>query len=122
MIIATPGRLIEIISKHEIHLETVSMVVLDEVDLMLQMGFEKQVSDVLVHIRSNHQTLVFSATIPRKTEELVFKIMKKYVSISVGDVRCSLLFLMMFIAKGTYNCSKAARNVGRHEPKEAKTI
>jgi len=87
VIIATPGRLIEILSKHEIHLETVSMVIMDEVDVMLNMGFDKQVSQIMQHIRPNHQTLMFSATIPRKIEDMGRETLKNPILISVGDQR-----------------------------------
>lgn len=64
IIIATPGRLIDHVSQHHIRLDDVIILVLDEADRMLDMGFAPQIERILRLIPRNRQTMLFSATIP----------------------------------------------------------
>ncbi|MFH2070983.1 MAG: DEAD/DEAH box helicase [Elusimicrobiota bacterium] len=64
IIIATPGRLIDHIGQHHIRLDDVCILVLDEADRMLDMGFAPQVEQILKLIPRDRQTMLFSATIP----------------------------------------------------------
>jgi len=86
LVIGTPGRLNDILSKHEelLSLSQIKMVVLDEVDLMLQMGFQNQVQQILESLPSSPQYMMFSATIPEATEQLASKIMNNAIAISIG--------------------------------------
>ena len=71
IVIATPGRLIDLIQRDEISMAEVSMVVLDEADRMADMGFLPQVEWVLRHIDGEHQTLLFSATLDNGVNNVV---------------------------------------------------
>ena len=71
IVIATPGRLIDLIQREEISMAEVSMVVLDEADRMADMGFLPQVEWVLRHIDGEHQTLLFSATLDNGVNNVV---------------------------------------------------
>lgn len=85
IVIATPGRLIEIIKQKSVMLDRVKIVVVDEVDTMLKMGFQQQVLEVLEHVSEVHQTLLVSATIPTGTEELAARLVQDPIYISVGE-------------------------------------
>ncbi|KAI9517376.1 DEAD (Asp-Glu-Ala-Asp) box polypeptide 59 [Dissostichus eleginoides] len=85
VIIATPGRLIEILKQKAVQLDMVKVVVVDEVDTMLKMGFQQQVLEVLEHVPEEHQTLLASATIPTGTEELAARLVRDPVRIAIGE-------------------------------------
>ena len=71
IVVATPGRLIDLVDRRELSLANVSMVVIDEADQMADMGFLPQVDHVLRSITTQHQTLLFSATLDGVIERIV---------------------------------------------------
>jgi ATP-dependent RNA helicase RhlE len=73
ILVATPGRLIDIYSKGELYLRDVKTLVLDEADRMLDMGFMPQIRRMLEIIPSKRQNLLFSATFPEKVEKFSFE-------------------------------------------------
>ncbi|CAK9263573.1 unnamed protein product [Sphagnum jensenii] len=83
LIIGTPGRLIDLLSKHNVILQDVCMLALDEVDCMLERGFRDQVIQ-LVQALSSPQILMFSATIPPAIEQFSATILKNPLRISIG--------------------------------------
>ncbi|XP_077391435.1 putative ATP-dependent RNA helicase DDX59 [Festucalex cinctus] len=85
IVIATPGRLLEILKQKAVHLGKVRIVVVDEVDTMLKMGFQQQVLEILEHVPEDHQTLLASATIPTGTEELAARLVRDPIRIAVGE-------------------------------------
>ncbi|XP_033476730.2 putative ATP-dependent RNA helicase DDX59 isoform X1 [Epinephelus lanceolatus] len=85
IIIATPGRLLEILKQRAVQLDKVKVVVVDEVDTMLKMGFQQQVLEVLEQVPEEHQTLLASATIPTGTEELAARLVRDPVRIAIGE-------------------------------------
>ncbi|XP_061682057.1 probable ATP-dependent RNA helicase DDX59 isoform X2 [Syngnathoides biaculeatus] len=85
IVIATPGRLLEILKQKAVQLGNVKIVVVDEVDTMLKMGFQQQVLEVLEHVPEDHQTLLASATIPTGTEELAARLVRDPIRIAVGE-------------------------------------
>ncbi|XP_047442908.1 probable ATP-dependent RNA helicase DDX59 isoform X2 [Mugil cephalus] len=85
IVIATPGRLIEILKQKALQLDKVKLVVVDEVDTMLKMGFQQQVLEVLDQVPEQHQTLLASATIPTWTEELAARLVHDPVRIVIGE-------------------------------------
>ena len=78
IIVGTPGRVIDHINRKTIRLETLTHLVLDEADEMLNMGFIEDVRFILSKITSRHQTLLFSATMPKTIMELSKDFMKDY--------------------------------------------
>lgn len=76
IVIATPGRLIDMLETGKTNLRRVTYLVLDEADRMLDMGFEPQIRKIIGQIRPDRQTLMFSATWPNDV--------KKLASVSVG--------------------------------------
>ncbi|KAM9848405.1 putative ATP-dependent RNA helicase DDX59 [Aulostomus maculatus] len=85
IVIATPGRLLELLKQKAVQLVKVKIVVVDEVDTMLKMGFQQQVHEVLEQVPRDHQTLLVSATIPSGTEELAAQLLHDPVRIAVGE-------------------------------------
>lgn len=71
IIVATPGRMIDLLEREEISLQSLEMVVLDEADRMADMGFLPQVEWILRRVDRNHQTLLFSATLDGVVNTLI---------------------------------------------------
>ncbi len=84
IIIATPGRLIDHLQQGLIRLEKVSVLVLDEADRMLDMGFQPQIKKVLETIPRERQTMLFSATLSRDIAQIAQKHMHTPLSIEVA--------------------------------------
>lgn len=76
IIVGTPGRLMDHMRRKTIRLQQVSMVVLDEADEMLNMGFIEDIETILEGIPADHQTLLFSATMPKAVQALAQRFMK----------------------------------------------
>jgi ATP-dependent RNA helicase DeaD len=70
IIVATPGRLIDHIERGSVNLSSVKTVVLDEADRMLDMGFKDDLNYILTAVTGKHQTVLFSATLPRGIQEI----------------------------------------------------
>jgi ATP-dependent RNA helicase RhlE len=84
IIIATPGRLIDHMSQRNLSVDDVRILVLDEADRMLDMGFAPQIARVLEHAPKERQTMLFSATMPQEIMRLASSYMKLPVSIEVA--------------------------------------
>lgn len=84
VIVATPGRLIDHLQQKTISLSKVDVLVLDEADRMLDMGFEPQIRKILALVPTNRQTMLFSATMPSAISEIAAKYMKKPLRIEVA--------------------------------------
>ena len=70
IVIATPGRLIDMLETQKTNLRRVTYLVMDEADRMLDMGFEPQIRKIVSQIRPDRQTLMFSATWPKDVQKL----------------------------------------------------
>lgn len=89
IIVGTPGRVIDLLAANSgrvTNLGRTTYVVLDEADRMFDMGFEPQVTKVFTQVRPDRQTVLFSATFPKRMEVLAKKILANPVEISVGGV------------------------------------
>jgi len=85
LIVGTPGRITDHLMRGSLKLDTVSFMVLDETDRMLDMGFGIQIDKILTYVPSDRQTLLFSATMPANIVKLSSKYMRKPERIAVGS-------------------------------------
>jgi len=85
IVIATPGRLIDLIKRKAIKLDQVQYVVLDEADEMLNMGFKEDIDQILSFTPEKRVTWLFSATMPKEIRRIVTKYMKTPVEVSVNS-------------------------------------
>ena len=84
IIVATPGRLQDMIRRNRIDFSNVQWMVLDEADEMLDMGFQEDVDAILEYMPEQKNILLFSATMPAEVEKILNKYMKNPVRISIG--------------------------------------
>ena len=84
IIIATPGRLIDHLEQKTVSLHEVNVLVLDEADRMLDMGFEPQIRKILNTVPKERQTMLFSATIPTEIGGIALKYMKQPLRVEVA--------------------------------------
>lgn len=85
IIVATPGRLNDMIRRKKTDFEKVSWLVLDEADEMLDMGFQEEVDSILEFMPKNRNTLLFSATMPEEVERILARYMHDPVIKAVGQ-------------------------------------
>ena len=84
IVVATPGRLIDLIERKAINLEQIKYVVLDEADEMLNMGFQDDIEFILQNTPKRESTWLFSATMPPEIRRVSKKYMKEPIEITVG--------------------------------------
>lgn len=84
VIIATPGRLNDHLGQRTVKLDQVSILVLDEADHMLDMGFAPQIAEVLKHVPKERQTMLFSATMPNEVIRLATSYLKLPTRVEVA--------------------------------------
>ena len=85
IIVATPGRLIDLIGRHKIDFSNLEILVLDEADRMLHMGFLPDIETIVESLPKRRQTLMFSATFPREVESLAKRFQYQPKRVQVGD-------------------------------------
>ncbi|KAK3034627.1 hypothetical protein RJ639_033582 [Escallonia herrerae] len=86
IVVATPGRLIDMLKMKALTMSRATYLVLDEADRMFDLGFEPQIRSIVGQIRPDRQTLLFSATMPRKVEKLAREVLTDPVRVTVGEV------------------------------------
>jgi ATP-dependent RNA helicase RhlE len=84
VVVATPGRLIDHLERQNVIFDDLEVLVLDEADRMLDMGFAPQISRVVSDVPPYRQTLLFSATMPPEVEALARKYLRKPLVVQVG--------------------------------------
>ncbi len=84
IIVATPGRLIDLIKRKVVKLQDIKIVVLDEADEMLNMGFKEDIDFILEETNENKSTWLFSATMPKEVARIASNYMQKPHEISIG--------------------------------------
>jgi ATP-dependent RNA helicase DeaD len=89
IIVATPGRLIDLIGRGAARLSAVTTVILDEADEMLNMGFLDSINEILEEVPSGRRTLLFSATMSKEISSIARKYMNNPVEITIGTKNSS---------------------------------
>ncbi len=84
VLIATPGRMFDLISQGHLDLSHVQTLILDEADHMLDLGFIRDIRDVIKHLPRRHQTLFFSATIDEEIKDLAYSIVRNAIRIQIS--------------------------------------
>ncbi|KAK3751354.1 hypothetical protein QZH41_009312, partial [Actinostola sp. cb2023] len=84
MVVATPGRLMDLLDKKILTLDMCRYLVLDEADRMIDMGFEEDVRTIFSYFKSQRQTLLFSATMPKKIQNFAKSALVLPVTVNVG--------------------------------------
>ena len=85
IIVATPGRMKDMISRRLVDISKIQYAVLDEADEMLNMGFKEDITDILSHTPEDKSTWLFSATMPKEVATIAKKFMKSPQEITVGN-------------------------------------
>lgn len=86
VVVATPGRLNDILEMRRVSLRQVSYLVLDEADRMLDMGFEPQIRKIVKEVPVRRQTLMFTATWPKEVRKIAADLLVNSVQVNIGNV------------------------------------
>lgn len=86
IVIATPGRLIDMLETQKTNLRRITYLVMDEADRMLDMGFEPQIRKIVSQIRPDRQTLMFSATWPKDVQKLANDFLQDMIQVNIGSM------------------------------------
>lgn len=89
IVVATPGRLIDLIERRAINLENISYIVLDEADEMLNMGFREDIEFILGNTPNRNSIWLFSATMPNEVRQVSKRYMKQPAEITIGKVNAA---------------------------------
>src|ERR1700761_306047 len=90
ILVATPGRLLDLMNQRYVQLEHIKMLVLDEADRMLDMGFVNDVKKIIGKVPAKRQTLFFSATMPKEIQQLADTIQQEVYYVEKGDKKALL--------------------------------
>jgi ATP-dependent RNA helicase RhlE len=105
ILIATPGRLIDLMGRNSVSISRIQTLVIDEADKMLQMGFKEEMDHLFEYIPKKKQTLLFSATMEGEVEELIKKLLQNPVRVQVAADD----FTPDLIAQSAYRVSPEAK-------------
>lgn len=119
IIVGTPGRVMDHMRRHTVKMADVSMVVLDEADEMLNMGFREDMELILGEIPGEHQTALFSATMPKPILEITGKFQKDAVQIRVAskELTIPLVSQKYFLIKNQDKDAATIRLLRYYQPK-----
>ncbi|KAG1241854.1 hypothetical protein G6F68_016466 [Rhizopus microsporus] len=84
MVVATPGRLIDLLNKKKINLDNCKYLCMEEADRMIDMGFEEDVRTIMSYFKSQRQTILYSATMPKKIQDFALSALVKPIVVNVG--------------------------------------
>lgn len=85
LLIATPGRLLELVAKNSVQLATVAVLVLDEADKLLEQGFQDELDQILALLPQKRQNLLFAATFADDVRQLAARLLSKPLQIELGE-------------------------------------
>ncbi len=104
IIVGTPGRVMDHMRRHTIKIQNVKMVILDEADEMLDMGFREDMETILGEIENEHQTALFSATMPQAILDITDKYQKdaRLIKVTKKELTIPLIKQYYFVVKNIY--------------------
>lgn len=115
IVIATPGRLIDMLESRKTNLARVTYLVLDEADRMLDMGFEPQIKKIIEQIRPDRQTLMFSATWPKEVQKLANEYLNSFAQVNVGSLDLSANLSITQVVEVCSDFEKRGKLIGHLE-------
>lgn len=115
ILVATPGRLLDLISSNAIKLDEVKTLVLDEADRMLSLGFTDELEQLLALVPKAKQTLLFSATFPEKVQTLTKELLRDPIEIQVQSADASTLVQRVFTVNRGEKTALLAHLIKQHQ-------
>jgi len=115
ILVATPGRLLDLISSNAIKLDRVETLVLDEADRMLSLGFTDELAALLALLPNKKQTLLFSATFPEQVQTLTQKLLNNPVEIQLQSSDASTLVQRVFTVNKGEKTAVLAHLIKQHQ-------
>ena len=121
VIVGTPGRLMDHMRRKTVRLQDVQIVVLDEADEMLSMGFIEDIENILTEVPAERQTLLFSATMPRTIQNLAQRFMKnpEFISMKSAEVTVPLTEQHYYEVQEKQKFDTLCRLLDIHSPESA---
>ncbi len=119
ILVATPGRLLDLISSNAIKLDRVETLVLDEADRMLSLGFTDELSALLALLPKKKQTLLFSATFPEQVKALTQELLNNPVEIQLQSADSSTLVQRVFTVNKGEKTAVLAHLIKQNEWRQA---
>ena len=119
ILVATPGRLLDLISSNAIKLDKVKTLVLDEADRMLSLGFTEELSALLALLPKQKQSLLFSATFPEKVQTLTQELLNDPVEIQLQSADASTLVQRVFTVNKGKKTALLAHLIKEHQWRQA---
>ncbi len=121
LVVGTPGRIIDLMDRGSLKLNRIKYLVLDEADLMLDMGFIEDVETIISQSPRERQTMLFSATMPREIAEIARRHMKEAIRLTVGEeekLTVETITHSYFIANGRAKFAALMAYIAKFEPKK----
>tara|TARA_R110001592_G_scaffold103298_2_gene291151 strand:- start:18338 stop:19645 length:1308 start_codon:yes stop_codon:yes gene_type:complete len=119
ILVATPGRLLDLISSNAIKLDRVKTLVLDEADRMLSLGFTDELAALLALLPKKKQILLFSATFPEQVQALTQELLNDPVEIQVQSADASTLVQRVFTVNKGQKTALLAHLIKQHQWRQA---
>jgi ATP-dependent RNA helicase RhlE len=119
ILVATPGRLLDLISSNAIKLDKVKTLVLDEADRMLSLGFTEELSALLALLPKKKQTLLFSATFPDQVRALTQELLNDPLEIQLQSADASTLVQRVFTVNKGQKTALLAHLIKQHQWRQA---
>ena len=121
IIVGTPGRVMDHMRRHTLRLENIKAVVLDEADEMLNMGFREDIESILAQIPGEHQTALFSATMPKPILDITDAYQKDavYVKVTPKEITIPLVKQCYYEVKRQNKSEVTSRLLDYYNPKRS---